>query len=180
MKIPLAVDFRNMDRSPALEARARTLAASLEKFGSEIIRCHVTIEVPHRHQHQGKLYAASLRITVPGREIAISRAHPADHAHENAYVALRDTFRAAQRCLQDYERERRGDVKTHAERPHGRICEIDQEGRFGRIETDDGRLVYFHGNSVLGRGFEELGVGQGVRFVEERGDLGPQASTVYA
>jgi cold shock CspA family protein len=38
--------------------------------------------------------------------------------------------------------------------------------------------VYFHRNSVLHRGFDELAVGTEVRFVEEEGEQGPQASTV--
>ena len=180
MQTPLEIDFHNLERSPALEARVRKLAAQLEKFSPQIIHCHVTLEAPHRHHHQGKLFDTILRITVPGREIAIRHAHPADHAHEDPYVALRDAFKAARRKLQDYERERRGDVKTHAEPPHGRICELDREQGFGRIETDNGRLIYFHRNSLLGRSFEELSVGATVHFVEEAGNLGPQASTVHA
>jgi ribosome-associated translation inhibitor RaiA/cold shock CspA family protein len=179
MQIPLEISFHNLDRSAALEARVRELAARLERFSQQIIHCHVTLEAPHRHHHQGNLFDVNLRITVPGSEIVVHRAHPADQAHEDPYVALRDAFRAARRRLQDYERERRGDVKTHVE-PRGRISEIDHERNFGRISTDDGRLVYFHRNSVLGRAFEDLKVGATVRFAEEPGDLGPQASTVHA
>jgi ribosome-associated translation inhibitor RaiA/cold shock CspA family protein len=180
MQIPLEVSFRNMDASPALEARARALATNLEKFSSQIIHCHVTIEAPHQHHHQGNLFSVHVRVTVPGREIAIHRNNPEERAHEDAYVALRDAFKAMRRNLQDYERERRGDVKTHSGPAAGRVCEINHERSFGRIETHDGRLVYFHGNSVLGRPFKELGIGAEVRFVEEPGELGPQASTVHA
>ena len=180
MQVPLVIEFRNMKNSPALETRVRQLAAQLEKFSSQIIHCHVTIETPHRHHHRGNLFNTVLRITVPGHELAIRRASPIDHSHEDPYVAVRDAFKAARRRLQGYERERRGEVKTHAATPHGRICEIDRQKDFGRIETEEGRLVYFHRNSVLGRPFEELSVGTTVRFVEEPGDLGPQASTVHA
>lgn len=179
MQIPLEIEFRNMERSPALEARVRKLATLLEKFDAQIIRCHVTVEAPHRHHRQGNLFDVNLRITVPGQEIAVQHAHEDDHAHEDPYVALRDTFRAARRRLQDYARERRGDVKTHVAQPHGRISELDQERGCGRIETGDGRLIYFHRNSVLGSHFEKLEIGTSVRFVEESGDRGPQASTVH-
>lgn len=168
-----------MELSPALESRARELAARLEKFSPQIMHCHVVIEAPHRHKHQGELYDVRIDITVPGKEIAIRRTRPADHSHEDAYVALRDAFKAARRKLQDYERERRQDVKTHVGLPHGRICELSPERNFGRIEADDGRLIYFHRNSVLGRPFEDLTTGVEVRFAEEPGDLGPQASTVH-
>ena len=178
MQIPLEIVFRNMQPSPALETRIHSLVARLEKFSPHIIHCHVVVEAPHRHQLQGRLFDVDLRITVPGDEIAIQRANPADHAHEDVYVALRDAFKAARRRLQDYERRRRQQIKFHAGTPQGHVSEIDRERQFGRIESDDGRLIYFHRNSVLGLRFDELAVGSAVRFVEESGDLGPQASTV--
>jgi ribosomal subunit interface protein len=179
MQIPLQVTFRHMDPSPVLENRVRELAARLEKFSAQIVHCHVVIEAPHQHQQQGQIFDVRIDVTVPGKEIAIRRARPADRSHEDAYVALRDAFRAVRRKLQDYERERRHDVKTLSGMPHGRICEMHPEESFGRIETDDGRLLYFHYNSVLRHPFEKLTNGTEVRFSEEPGDLGPQASTVH-
>jgi ribosomal subunit interface protein len=179
MRIPLQVTFRNMDPSPALEARVRELAMRLEKFSGQIMRCHVIVEAPHRHQQQGNLFEIHIDITVPDKEIAIRQAPPANHAHEDPYVALRDAFRAARRKLQDYERRRDQRIKTHVELPQGRICELHPEEDFGRIETLDGRLVYFHRHSVLGQPFEKLTTGTAVRFSEEPGERGPQASTVH-
>lgn len=179
MQIPLQVTFLHMDASPALEGRVRELAARFEKFSTQIIHCHVFIEAPQRHQQQGGLFNVRISITVPGGEIDIRRASPMHRSHEDAYVALRDAFKAARRKLQDYERARRGDVKTHVQMPHGRISEIDAAQGFGRIETDDGRQIYFHRNSVLDAPFDTLKTGVEVRFSEERGDLGPQASTVH-
>ncbi len=56
---------------------------------------------------------------------------------------------------------------------------LDAKLGFGRIETDDGRLIYFHQNSVLGGRFPNLKTGTQVRFAEEAGDRGPQASSVH-
>jgi cold shock CspA family protein/ribosome-associated translation inhibitor RaiA len=179
MQLPLQVTFLHMEPSPALEARIRELAVRLERFSEHIMRCHVIVEAPHRHQHQGMLFDVRIDITVTGREIAIRHAHPASHAHEDPYVALRDAFRAARRKLQDYERELRQQVKTHVDLPRGRICELNPSEDFGRIETDDGRLIYFHRHSVLGHPFDKLTTGTEVRFSEEPGDRGPQASTVH-
>jgi ribosome-associated translation inhibitor RaiA len=120
MQVPLQVTFRHMEPSPTLEARIRELAKRLEKFSGRIIRCHVIVEAPHRHQHQGALYEIRVDITAAGKEIAIRRTHPADHAHEDPYVALRDAFEAARRKLQDYERELRHQVKSHDPIPRGR------------------------------------------------------------
>jgi cold shock CspA family protein len=72
-----------------------------------------------------------------------------------------------------------GDEKTRVVPPHGRVVYLESALGHGRIETDDGREVYFHRNSVIG-GIERLRLGAEVRFHEERGDQGPQASTVEA
>jgi cold shock CspA family protein len=179
MQTPLQVTLRRMDPSPALEARIRQLAGRLEKFSGRISRCHVTVAAPHKHGRQGRLFEVYIDLTLPGREIAVGRSHAIRHSHEDPYVALRDAFRAARRRLEEYERERRGAVKARARPPHGRVCELHPQEGFGRIETADGRLIYFHRNSVLGRPFEALEVGTEVRFAEEPGDRGPQASTVH-
>lgn len=179
MRLPLQITFRQMEPSAALETRIRELASRLEKFSTHIMRCHIIVEPPAHHQRQGFLYDFRIDITLPDDEIVIRRAHPAHHAHEDPYVALRDAFRAARRKLEDYEHMRRGAVKTRSEPPHGWIQELDVAGGSGRIETADGRLVYFHRNSLIGSRFEDLTTGTAVRFAEEPGDLGPQASTVH-
>ena len=49
---------------------------------------------------------------------------------------------------------------------------------YGFIETADGREIYFHRNAVLDGAYRRLRVGSEVRFVEEEGAKGAQASTV--
>lgn len=70
----------------------------------------------------------------------------------------------------------RGAVKSHAPELHGRVSKLFPQ--YGFLETPDGREIYFHHNSVLDRNFDHLEVGSEVRFVEEDGEQGPQASTV--
>lgn len=114
MQFPVQVTFDNVDPSPALETFVREHAAKLERFFDRIVACHVTIDAPHRHQHKGKLYAVRIDLTVPGDVLAVHRAKPDDHAHEDPRVAVRDAFDAARRVLEDYARRRRQDVKAHA------------------------------------------------------------------
>ena len=178
MMLPLQITLRHMDSSPALEARIRELASKLDRFSTQIIRCHVIVQPLAHHKHQGVLYDFRIEVTLPDEKIAIRHAHAADHAREDPYVALRDAFRATRRRLEDYERRRRGDVKHLSETTRGRISELDTKRGSGRIATDDGRLIYFHRNSLIGGRFQDLRPGVKVRFVEESGDLGPQASTV--
>lgn len=178
MHLPLQITFRQMEPSPAVEARVRELAQRLDGFSSRIMSCHVIIEAPHHHQRQGKLYEVHVELTVPGSEIVASRQHGERHSHEDVYVALRDAFQAVRRQLENYEQERRHDVKHHEPVSTGWISLLSPAEDFGRIATSDGRSVYFHRNSLIGADFDHLTTGSEVRFVEEAGDKGPQASSV--
>jgi len=179
MQVPVEITFRGMDRSAAVEERIREKAEWLETFHDHIMACRVVVEAPHKHHHKGRIYTVRVDLTVPGAELVANRAPTADHTHEDVYVALRDAFDAARRQLEGHARKRRGDVKAHAGSPEGTVSELDPEQGFGRIDTGDGRSIYFHRNSVLGDGFGALTVGSKVRYVEEAGDQGPQASTVH-
>ena len=164
-----------MESTPALEAFVHQWAAKLERASDRIERGHVLIERPHQHQHQGQRVHVLVTLAVPGPDIVVSRDHSLDGAHEDVYVAIRDAFRAARRQLEDHVRVLRQDVKTHVEPEHGRVTYLDAEGEWGYLESD-GRQVYFHRNSVLGA--VPLGLGDEVRFTDEPGMKGPQATSV--
>lgn len=116
MSFPVQITFRNMASSAALEERIRTLVEKLERFSGQITRCQIVVDAPHHgHHEQGGLFDFRIDISVPRKEIIIGRAHTRNPAHENAYVALRDAFRAARRQLQDYERIRRLEIKNHSQ-----------------------------------------------------------------
>jgi ribosomal subunit interface protein len=108
MQTPLKITIRDVEHSDALETHIRDKANKLEEYFDRIISCHVVVEMPHKHQHQGKQFKVRIDIVVPGNEIVVNR----DNA-EDVYVALRDGFDAAKRQLEDYARKMRGDVKTH-------------------------------------------------------------------
>lgn len=177
METPLQVTFRNMERTPAIEEQIEARVQKLETFCDRIVGCHVVVEAPHRRHRQGNQYSVKLQVSVPRREIVINRDPGRDEAHEDVGIAIRDAFSAAQRQLEDYVRELRGDTKSHAVPAHGRIQKLLDD--FGFIETADQREFYFHANSVIGHPFANLEVGQEVRFVEEAGDEGPQATSIH-
>ena len=179
MQVPLQVSFRGMEPSAAVEDNVREHAAKLETFFERITSCRVVVEASHHHHHQGNLYHARIDIRVPGAELVVSREPGERKAHEDVYVAIRDAFDAARRQLENHARRARGDVKAHEAPAHGRVSELVSEEDYGRIESADGRLIYFHRNSVLEGGYDALEVGAEVRFVEEVGERGPQASTVH-
>ncbi len=171
MRLPLQLTVRNMSLSEAAETDIREKAARLDSFYDQVMGCRVIVEAPHRHHHKGVLYNVRIDMTVPGSELVIKR-----EPHEDLYVAIRDAFDAARRQLEDFARRRRGDVKTHEAPSHARVTKLLAE--YGFLETPDGREIYFHRNSVLDGGFDRLKTGAEVRFSEEEGEQGPQASTV--
>jgi len=108
MQSPLQITVRGTDHSDALIAHIRDKVDKLEAFFDHITSCHVVVDLPHKHQHQGRQFNLRIDIGVPGNEIAVNR----DHS-EDVYVALRDAFDAAKRKIEDYSRKLRGNVKKH-------------------------------------------------------------------
>lgn len=178
MQVPLEITFRGMDRSEAVEAEIRRHVDSLEHFCDRITSCHVTIELPHRHKRQGKIFEVKILVMVPRRELIVSHRPGKDETHTDVYIAVRHAFKAMRRELEDYVREIRGDVKSHETSPHGKVSELFPMEDYGFIKTPEGRRIYFHRNSVLDGRFDELDLDSEVWFADEMGDKGPQASTV--
>jgi len=176
MKIPLQITFRNMPHSDAIEAKVIEKSAKLDRFFEQIMSCRVVVEESQRRHHQGKLHSVRIDITVPGKELAISR-----QENEDAYVAVRDAFNAAARLVEEHGRKRHGEVKTHAELATGRIIRVFPEADYGIIKTPepDAREIYFHRNSIIDDiDLDELKFGTLVSFIEEQGKEGPQAARV--
>lgn len=114
MSFPVEVRFRDMEPSPALEQFARKWAAKLGRIHERIARCEVVIDRPHQHQHQGRRVHVRLALEIPGPDIVVSHGQEADGAHEDAYVAVRDAFRAARRQLDQHARRVRGAEQEEA------------------------------------------------------------------
>ena len=153
--------------------------ADLETFPDRITGCHVVVAQPHRHSRSGRLWSIRVDVVVPGADVVVNHDHPLDHSHEDVYVAMRDAFLAARRRLEDHARRQRGDVKRHAGRARGRITRLFPERGYGFLETPDGREIYFHEHAVDADVLRQAAVGMPVRFTEEEGERGPQASSVH-
>jgi len=167
MQIPVQISFEKMSPDEALRAEPH------------ITGCKVTISAPKTRHRSGQPFHVSIRLTAPPhKDIAVTREHGDKPGHTHVTVALKDAFAAAERQLEDIARQVGGDVKLHASEAHGQVARFVAGEDYGFIETHDGREVYFHRNSVLNDAFDRLHIGSQVRFVEEIGDKGPQATTV--
>ncbi len=174
MQRPLKITSRDFRLNPAFEAEIREKATALETFYRRLTGCEVTVEAPAlRHHRKGGPFVVRIRMVLPGKELEVHR-----QAEEELSQAIREAFDAARRRIEDYARAQSGRVKTHESAAAGRVTTLEPDLDYGFLETPDGREIYFHRNSVLKGGFEKLKIGSEVRFVEEQGEKGPQASTV--
>jgi len=173
MQSALQITMREIPHSAALEDHIRQKVAKLESFYRYIMGCHVVIEVPHKHKHQGRQFNVRLDITVPGSELVVNR-----EADGDMYVALRDAFDAAKRQIEDYGRRQRRETKLHAPVFHGRVTRLNADESYGFIETADGRELYFNWTNLANGNFDKLHIGGEVHFLEDIGAEGLQAKRV--
>lgn len=139
----------------------------------------MVVEAPHRYHRKGRLYTARIDIVVPGGELVVNHETHDKHAHEDINVTIRDAFVAMERKLAEFAHKRSGEIKAHETPSHGRIASMFPD--YGFIEGSEGNEIYFHMNSVVEGTFDQLAVGDEVRFVAVHGesDKGPQATTVH-
>jgi ribosome-associated translation inhibitor RaiA len=177
--MPLQITFHDVSPSDALEDAVRKEAAALEHYAHRITSCRVVIAVPHRHQHNRRLYSVRIDITVPEEEVIINREHHLSDAHEDPYLAVREAFHAARRELEDYVRRIRGQLKMHEVPANGSISKLEPREGWGLIAADDqGREIFFDQRVLGDVPMNFLLIGDRVHFAEAQNDRGPVATNV--
>jgi ribosomal subunit interface protein len=109
MQTPVQIVFHEVAHSPALETLIHEKVAKLEALFPRLMRCHVSIEQPHRHKQRGKAFNVRIALHIPGGELVVNR-----DQHEDVYVALRDAFEALRRQIEEHVQKMRHAVKHHA------------------------------------------------------------------
>lgn len=179
MNHPLQISFKNCQPTLAIENKLFEHIQKLERHYSPIIHCRVTIEKPNKRKLHGDLYQVKIHLTAPGGDLFAGKTPENHSAHEDVYVAIRDAFDNIERQLAAHFGQLRREVKSHETiKSTGRIIRLFPKDGYGFIETHEGRQIYFHENSVLNGEFTKLNMGNQVKFVEELGNEGPQASTI--
>ncbi len=174
MQISPQITIKDIPHSAALQARIIQKINKLNSHFPRIMTCRVVVEIPQKHQHQGKLFNVRIDITLPGEEFPITK-----NVNEDVYVAIRDAFGDADRRLEEFTNKIHGEGRAnHVKIPlRGTVDRIFSNLGYGFIEALDGHDVYFH-HSVVKPAFKHLTVGTPVHFLEEMGEKGPQASRV--
>jgi cold shock CspA family protein len=181
MQTPVEIDFQGFPANERLRYCVDKNISTLERRFGRITACRVVIRGPSERHRNGGAFDITIRLSLPqGREVDIGRSEKAraDNRLLDPMVAVNDAFKRARRRLQDHARRMQGNVKSHDGPPIATVTRFDAAAGFGFLETQDGREIYFHKNSILEGGVRQLVPGTRVTFFEEMGEKGPQASTV--
>ncbi len=180
MQVPLEISCPNFAKTDAIDALVRAEADKLERICGYIVSCRVAVERAHRHQHTDNPYRVRIDVRVPhNREIVVKRESLGAAVHEDLDALVRESFDVMERRLKKLVEKQHGMTKAHpTHEVTAFVAKWFPEEEYGFLETLDGRQVYFHRNSIANGGMSRLAIGAGVRFVEESGDQGPQATTV--
>lgn len=182
MKTGVEISFHGMDSSPAVEAKVHERLERLEHHFGRLISFRAVIDAPHRSQHQGKHFDIKLEARGPAATFLINREPGDDRRHEDVYVALHDAFDALERKIRAWSKTHAGRPEVHMAPLQGRIVELRPDKDFGQIALTDGRLVYFHRNSVIDADFDMLSVNSTVTLsldeAVDEDEKGPHATSV--
>ena len=102
MALTPQITYRNLDPSPALNATIERQARRVGQLFDRITQLRVTIEAVSPRHRKGFQFHVHLELGVPGPDLIVSRNSDGDRANEDAFVAVRDAFRALRRQLLDY------------------------------------------------------------------------------
>ena len=184
MQFPLEIAFHNVDKSDWAEEEIRARVASLEKLYPNLTGCRIRVE----RRASGLRIPPVVRIemSVPGHKDLVIAYEPdrlqKRFQNPDLHNAIHDAFSAAERRLKDFKRQREGgevlDLHDLQNQFLGQVAEMHPEKEYGFLVNNDGGLLYFHRNSMLGGRFEDLQRGTEVHYVEEMGDTGPIATKV--
>ncbi len=179
MQRPVQLRWHHIPPSEPLVERVQEKVAALDRIYDRLTGCIVTLEQPSQHHRQGgPQYRVRIELAVPGGKLVVGRDPTRTRTHGDLYAAVNAAFDEARRQLRDRVQRLEDEAKAPPPPPRGMVAKLFPEDGYGFLRTPDGREIYFNERSVLKGAFGKLRVGSLVRFVEEAGEEGPQASTV--
>ena len=111
----MAIRLKVVDRAELLTGKLmehiRERSEKLSHFCNRVTQCRVTVDGPGQHALRGRI-RVRIYLSVPGSEIAINRL-----AAEDLPIAIRKSFDAADRRLEDHVRSEKRSLKKVRTRP---------------------------------------------------------------
>ena len=181
MQVPIEISFGSTHSNGAIRSLIDQESAKLERVCDHISSCRVALDEQPEPKRARNPYRVRVEVHVPPRHTLVAESRPRDNNPTDPLPAvIRATFKAMQAQLRKLVAKQHGNVKFHPTEQESlaMVSRLFPEEGYGFIKTPDGRDIYFHRNSVLHHDFDRLTPGTAVRFVEEAGEEGPQASTV--
>lgn len=180
MQVPLEITYRNVDKTDNLDNLIREKAAKLENYCNYITSCRIAVEKRHEHQESGQPYRVRIEMNVPpAHRLVAMRESTEGEMHTELPTIVRQAFNAARRQLEKLTAQQQGEIKHHpAQQTTALVEKIFSVQGYGFLRSMDGREIYFHRNAVVQNDFDRLKVGTGVRYIEQAGEEGPQASSI--
>ena len=193
------ITFKGLERTTSIDKLITRGIAKLERVCDYIISARITVEQIQTRHRTDNPYRILIEISIRDRpDIVVERlsnkirktvddpdkvnSRPARkrNGREEALPAfIISTFDSARRELEKIIEKQRGAVKVHPQQRAQAIVEkIFRDQEYGFLRASDGQSVYFNRNSVLHDHWEHLKVGTAVRYTQEIGDKGLQASIV--
>jgi len=188
LQVPLEIAFHNMESSSWAEEEIRRRVHDLETLYDRLISCRVRVDQRATHGNDTIPPVVHIEMGLPGKKDLFVSHEPdrllQKYQRPDLHNAINEAFRIAERQLVEYKDQIQNRAK---EAPHngenqqlGQIAEIGSGEDFGFLLTNQGSLLYFHRNGVLGGNFDQLKPRDEVYYVEAMGDTGPIASKVRA
>lgn len=173
------ITFRGLDTSPNLTSIIEEKISKLEQVFDRITSCRVTVDQRSAKGRKGQLYQVAVELEVPGGVVIVNRKPGDIDAHEDPRVAIRDSFDAARRQLEDHVRKL-GDAQAQPadEKRYATVVRVFGPEGYGFAKMDDGREVFFDRASVEGTDWETLDIGSEIAFTLMMGEKGAYAANV--
>ena len=203
MQVPPEISIKGFVMNREIDTLLQHQIARLERVCDYIISLHVAIEKEQGRHQAGNPYLR-LDIRVPlNHEIVVKRQSvlhgdvrtPSEtetepdmatkhtllsgRKDEPLVVTIHSTFDSARRQLERLVERQRKEVKSRPQNEiMGFIEKLFRDDEYGFIRSLEGQEIYFQKNSSLHSEWERLEVGTGVRYMEEQGEKGLQASSI--
>lgn len=177
----LQIHCRGLSITESIQTYVEDQFAHLTRFFQRqpIISCHVTLELLNHRCGEVATYRTLIEMTIPGKRLVVGGERGREIPHQNAFAALQAAFAAMERRLTAHAQRLRQEVKHHEPSSiYATVKQVFPDEGYGFLLTDDGREVYFNENAIIDADFDHIDVGDNVRFCEEMGEQGPQASTL--
>ena len=77
----------------------REMAATLDRFGSQIVRCRVVVDECGPHDDGKQRYRLTINVTSPGGTVLVGRQSDIGAGYEHPHLTIRRAFAALERQM---------------------------------------------------------------------------------